>query len=72
MIVHRLCFVHNQVNARLGKSEFDCANLDATYDCGCGDTPVNGPKSVTSDPMDLEVDSSKDRVTGVGLIQGGR
>ncbi|WVQ75047.1 hypothetical protein IAR50_004656 [Cryptococcus sp. DSM 104548] len=32
-----LCHVHNQVNARLGKPEFDCLTLDATYDCGCGD-----------------------------------
>ncbi|ODN78528.1 hypothetical protein L202_04152 [Cryptococcus amylolentus CBS 6039] len=32
-----LCHVHNQVNARLGKLEFDCLTLDATYDCGCGD-----------------------------------
>ena len=31
-----LCHVHNQVNARLGKPEFDCLTLDATYDCGCG------------------------------------
>nr|XP_031859017.1 uncharacterized protein CI109_005522 [Kwoniella shandongensis]KAA5526089.1 hypothetical protein CI109_005522 [Kwoniella shandongensis] len=32
-----LCHVHNQVNARLGKPEFDCLTLDSTYDCGCGD-----------------------------------
>lgn len=64
----RLCFVHNQVNERLGKPEFDCANLDATYDCGCGDEPIHG----SSDPMDLELDLSKDRVTGVGMIKGGR
>lgn len=31
-----LCHVHNLVNARLGKPEFDCLTLDATYDCGCG------------------------------------
>ncbi|KAK0559998.1 hypothetical protein OC844_004033 [Tilletia horrida] len=34
-----LCTVHNRVNARLGKKEFDCAKLDETYDCGCGDGP---------------------------------
>jgi len=66
-----LCFVHNQVNERLGKPEFDCANLDATYDCGCGDEPVS-TKTISRDPMDLEADLSKDRVTGVGLIKGGR
>ncbi|KAK8849488.1 hypothetical protein IAR55_004822 [Kwoniella newhampshirensis] len=32
-----LCHVHNQVNARLSKPEFDCLTLDSTYDCGCGD-----------------------------------
>ena len=40
LIATRLCFVHNQVNTRLLKPEFDCANLDATYDCGCGDEPI--------------------------------
>ncbi|CAP95813.1 Pc21g09160 [Penicillium rubens Wisconsin 54-1255] len=30
------CFVHNEVNAMLGKPEFDCANLGESYDCGCG------------------------------------
>jgi len=59
------------VNARLHKPDFDCANLDATYDCGCGDAPVLTKASVT-DPMDLERDSSKDDVTGAELIKGGR
>ncbi|THG95357.1 hypothetical protein EW026_g6282 [Hermanssonia centrifuga] len=67
-----LCAVHNQVNARLHKPEFDCANLDATYDCGCGDEPVGTAKPVSTDFMDLEVDPSKDRDTGVKLIKGGR
>jgi hypothetical protein len=69
----RLCFLHNQVNGRLHKPEFDCANLDATYDCGCGDDPVSiSHKTNVHDPMDLEMDSSKDDVTGAGLIKGGR
>ncbi|KZT03909.1 uncharacterized protein LAESUDRAFT_317759 [Laetiporus sulphureus 93-53] len=69
-----LCFVHNQVNARLHKPEFDCANLDATYDCGCGDEPVGAsspPARAENDPMDLENDLSKDGITGVGMIKGG-
>ena len=70
--VVRLCFLHNQVNERLGKPEFDCANLDATYDCGCGDEPIHGTSTPSSDPMDLEFDYSKDRVTGVDMIKGGR
>jgi hypothetical protein len=28
--------VHNLVNERLGKPEFDCLTLNETYDCGCG------------------------------------
>ena len=36
-----LCTVHNQVNERLKKPEFDCAHLDEEYDCGCGDEPIN-------------------------------
>ncbi|KAF9012556.1 ERV/ALR sulfhydryl oxidase domain-containing protein [Cyathus striatus] len=63
-----LCAVHNEVNKRLKKSEFDCAHLDATYDCGCGGEPV----APAVDPMDLERDTSKDDITGVGLIKGGR
>ena len=68
---HRLCFLHNQVNARLVKPEFDCANLDATYDCGCGDEPLNAVAGVANDPMDLERDPSRDR-SNAGLVKGGR
>ncbi|KWU46745.1 hypothetical protein RHOSPDRAFT_8540, partial [Rhodotorula sp. JG-1b] len=33
-----LCHLHNLVNDRLGKDEFDCGeNLKEIYDCGCGD-----------------------------------
>jgi len=64
-----LCTVHNEVNKRLKKPEFDCANLDATYDCGCGDSPIREPKKNEQD--DLEKDLSKDGVTGVDLIRGG-
>ncbi|KAA1470457.1 hypothetical protein DENSPDRAFT_836252 [Dentipellis sp. KUC8613] len=68
-----LCHVHNQVNERLHKPIFDCAHLDATYDCGCGDSPVNpSSRSADADPMDLERDPSKDDLTGIGLIKGGR
>ncbi|GAA5859612.1 hypothetical protein JCM8547_006163 [Rhodosporidiobolus lusitaniae] len=31
-----LCSLHNRVNDRLGKPEFDCsADLEGVYDCGC-------------------------------------
>jgi hypothetical protein len=32
--------LHNLINLRLGKEEFDCLTLDSTYDCGCGDDPL--------------------------------
>ncbi|KAJ7772018.1 ERV/ALR sulfhydryl oxidase domain-containing protein [Mycena maculata] len=60
-----LCSVHNVVNERLHKEEFDCAHLDDTYDCGCGDEPIGGTY-VASDPMDLE------DVAGIGMMRGGR
>lgn len=31
------CFVHNVVNKRLKKPEFDCKDIGDAYDCGCGD-----------------------------------
>ncbi|ORX37942.1 ERV/ALR sulfhydryl oxidase domain-containing protein [Kockovaella imperatae] len=34
-----LCHVHNMINERLGKPEFDCLTLDEKYDCGCGEDP---------------------------------
>lgn len=64
-----LCAVHNEVNARLNKPEFDCAHLDDEYDCGCGDAPVKKKVATTSD---LERDPSKDDITGVDMIRGGR
>ncbi|CAA7260407.1 unnamed protein product [Cyclocybe aegerita] len=71
-----LCAVHNEVNKRLKKSEFDCAHLSDEYDCGCGDEPIATKKadneSSIDDPMDLEEDTSKDDLTGVGMIKGGR
>ncbi|KAF8963567.1 ERV/ALR sulfhydryl oxidase domain-containing protein [Flammula alnicola] len=71
-----LCAVHNTVNKRLKKPEFDCAHLSDEYDCGCGDEPLSakaGSKSSGNpDPMDLEDDLGKDDLTGVDMIRGGR
>ncbi|KAJ7099462.1 ERV/ALR sulfhydryl oxidase domain-containing protein [Mycena belliarum] len=57
-----LCSVHNIVNKRLHKEPFDCAHLDDTYDCGCGDEPL-GIKSTT----DLGGEDA-----AVGMMRGGR
>jgi len=63
-----LCAIHNKVNKRLNKPDFDCTTLDGEYDCGCGDTPIKP----SNDPMDLEYNPSKDDTTGAGMIKGGR
>ena len=34
--------MHNLVNVRLGKEEFDCMMLDATYKCGCAEEDKKG------------------------------
>ena len=67
----RLCAVHNKVNERLHKPEFDCAHLSDEYDCGCGDAPIAATTDA-ADPMDLEDNDPKDDMTGVDMIRGGR
>jgi FAD-linked sulfhydryl oxidase len=67
----RLCFIHNKVNERLRKPEFDCANLDATYDCGCGDS-MGTAGTTQQDRDEPRRDMPKDAITGAGLIKGGR
>jgi FAD-linked sulfhydryl oxidase len=40
------CLVHNEVNKRLKKTEFDCSKIGDFYDCGCGDEKKPGsPKA---------------------------
>ncbi|CEL63321.1 FAD-linked sulfhydryl oxidase ERV2 OS=Saccharomyces cerevisiae (strain ATCC 204508 / S288c) GN=ERV2 PE=1 SV=1 [Rhizoctonia solani AG-1 IB] len=64
-----LCSLHNMVNARLKKPEFDCTKLDETYDCGCG------PEGRNSTTSPLKADGRKegdpDKLTGAKLIKGG-
>lgn len=31
------CYLHNLVNERLGKQQFDCASVSEVYKCGCAD-----------------------------------
>ncbi|KLT38268.1 hypothetical protein CC85DRAFT_267437 [Cutaneotrichosporon oleaginosum] len=40
-----LCSVHNLVNERLHKPEFDCLTLNDVYDCGCNDTSSAAPRA---------------------------
>jgi len=57
-----LCDLHNMVNKRLEKPEFDCTKLDETYDCGCGDEPVVGKASEAA---------KDDTAPEAGMIKGG-
>lgn len=61
------CTVHNQVNKRLEKPQFDCNNIGDFYDCGCGDEDKKGKEGV--------VDELKERgrvsLEKEGLTRGG-
>lgn len=49
------CYVHNQVNERLGKEIFDCNNVGEHYKCGCdgdGEEGEGGEKKEESDIME--------------------
>ena len=61
----RLCDVHNTVNKRLRKPEFDCAHLDETYDCGCGDDPVTPTDPVKADARGVVKEDARE-VEGAG------
>ncbi|KAH7401843.1 FAD dependent sulfhydryl oxidase Erv2 [Phaeosphaeria sp. MPI-PUGE-AT-0046c] len=41
------CMVHNLVNKRLGKPDFDCVNIGDAYDCGCADKETTAPGDST-------------------------
>ncbi|KAH7911390.1 ERV/ALR sulfhydryl oxidase domain-containing protein [Hygrophoropsis aurantiaca] len=53
-----LCSVHNEVNARLKKPTFDCAHLDATYDCGCGPDDDKDSSASSLSSKDVSPDGS--------------
>ncbi|AEO67865.1 uncharacterized protein THITE_2117004 [Thermothielavioides terrestris NRRL 8126] len=63
------CFVHNEVNKRLKKEQFDCNKIGDFYDCGCGDE--DGKKKKEGESADLK---ERDGVTvekQEGLTRGG-
>ncbi|GAA5923389.1 flavin-linked sulfhydryl oxidase [Sporobolomyces koalae] len=79
-----LCHLHNLVNLRLGKPEFDCSkDLEGIYDCGCGSDEEEGtgqsrpsvkPESLEQkrkDPREQSEDGTRrDPRTGLELIGG--
>jgi hypothetical protein len=40
------CHVHNQVNAKLGKEEFDCLEISDKYACGCSEDEEDNKKEI--------------------------
>ncbi|KAI1412518.1 ERV/ALR sulfhydryl oxidase domain-containing protein [Hypoxylon sp. FL1857] len=54
------CFVHNQVNERLKKPQFDCNDIGDFYDCGCGDEKKEPAESIGELKLEKE-----------GLTKGG-
>ncbi|KAK4149589.1 hypothetical protein C8A00DRAFT_18747 [Chaetomidium leptoderma] len=61
------CLLHNEVNKRLKKPQFDCNNIGDFYDCGCGDDEKGG-KNKGEDLKGREgVTLEKEE----GLIRGG-
>lgn len=69
-----LCYLHNLVNERLGKEEFDCGvGLEGLYDCGCGDEPLDsiegggvGGSSGKKKVMELVADIDDDIIGNKG------
>jgi hypothetical protein len=35
--------IHNKVNKRLGKPDFDCKDIGDAYDCGCAEDEEPNP-----------------------------
>lgn len=77
-----LCHLHNLVNIRLLKPQFDCLTLDATYDCGCAEEPTASSSTTVSGLKKNgdagkgggkgRVEGGKDGLTGVEMMKGGR
>ncbi|KAJ0166659.1 FAD-linked sulfhydryl oxidase ERV2 [Colletotrichum tanaceti] len=48
------CFVHNEVNTRLKKDQFDCNKIGDFYDCGCGDEDKKKAEAGEKPSLELE------------------
>ncbi|OCK80425.1 hypothetical protein K432DRAFT_297698 [Lepidopterella palustris CBS 459.81] len=61
------CYVHNIVNKRLHKPEFDCSKIGDAYDCGCADDEENKAKSGNPPEKPEKSEEQKEK-----LIEKGR
>ncbi|KAG6010789.1 hypothetical protein E4U21_004177 [Claviceps maximensis] len=60
-----LCSIHNVVNKRLDKPQFDCTKIGDFYDCGCGDDKEDKGKDHAKDhgkEQDSDQDTNRDEV----------
>lgn len=46
------CFVHNKVNQRLNKPDYDCTKILEDYDCGCGQDEKEPDATLGGETMD--------------------
>lgn len=46
------CHIHNKVNERLDKPEYDCSKILEDYDCGCGDDEKSLDFTLGNDSME--------------------
>ncbi|CAX40708.1 FAD-linked sulfhydryl oxidase, putative [Candida dubliniensis CD36] len=62
------CYVHNIVNEKLHKPEYDCTTILEDYDCGCGDDEKEKDYTLKGESMDhlrqIKIDSKKDKQRG--------
>jgi FAD-linked sulfhydryl oxidase len=65
------CHVHNKVNEALGKDWFDCSQVLAKYDCGCGEQEGDTDDSEDEEEERKEKASLKVEVQTEGLTRGG-
>ncbi|KAG5976517.1 hypothetical protein E4U58_003349 [Claviceps cyperi] len=70
-----LCSMHNMVNKRLKKPQFDCTKIGDFYDCGCGDDKKdkNKEKGKSQEEIDKGHGQAKnhnqDKVKREGLVE---
>ncbi|RKP29974.1 hypothetical protein METBISCDRAFT_17380 [Metschnikowia bicuspidata] len=62
------CHIHNKVNERLNKDEYDCTQILEDYDCGCGDDEKSPDTTLNNESMthlrQISVDEVSHRQAG--------
>ncbi|KAI3406521.1 hypothetical protein KGF56_000653 [Candida oxycetoniae] len=46
------CYIHNKVNQRLKKNEYDCTTILKDYDCGCGSDELESDYTLKGESME--------------------